>query len=235
MRRMVVVLTVLALFRAADAAPGQLISVQLTMRNFFHGLVERAIAASDLHVPDLTVLTTEPVARTESSGYGWREDPIHKHPKFHHGSDYRGHRGAPVLAAGDGVVVFAGRMGGYGRVVFIDHGGGVITRYGHLQSIGVKIGDTLAAGMQLGQLGSSGRATGPHLHFEVRLDGRDVDPNTALAVAQIARENPAAGHLAAFALAPELQKQSRDAESPAIHVPSRPERKHAPKRETALW
>src|SRR5436189_4009718 len=69
-------------------------------------------------VPDLKMLTTEPVSRTESSGYGWREDPIRKREKFHHGSDYRADRGTPVVAAGDGVVIFASRRGGYGKVVF---------------------------------------------------------------------------------------------------------------------
>ena len=198
-------------------------------------LIDRVLAEAEQDIPDLTVLTTEPVEKTESSGYGWREDPINKHAKFHHGTDYRGKRGTPVLAAGKGTVIFAGRRGGYGRVVFIDHGGGVITRYAHLDRIDVKVGDPLLAGMQLGKLGSSGRTTGAHLHFEVRLDGRDVDPNTAMIVADIMRENPAAGRLAAFALAPELQEHSRDAESPDIRVPSRPERAGRTKRQQVLW
>jgi murein DD-endopeptidase MepM/ murein hydrolase activator NlpD len=194
-------------------------------------LIDRVLAEADQEVPDLTALTTEPVERTESSGYGWREDPINKRAKFHHGTDYRGKRGTPVLAAGTGTVIFAGRRGGYGRVVFIDHGSGIITRYAHLNRIDVKLGDTLTAGMQLGQLGSSGRTTGAHLHFEVRLQGRSVDPNTAMIVAELQRENPAAGRVAAYALAPELQEQSRDAESPEV----RPERRGRAKRQQALW
>ena len=194
-------------------------------------LIDRVLAEADRDTRDLGVLTTEPVERTESSGYGWREDPINRHAKFHHGTDYRGKRGTPVLAAGNGTVIFAARRGGYGRVVFIDHGNGIITRYAHLDRIDVKVGDTLAAGAHLGRLGSSGRTTGAHLHFEVRLDGRSVDPNTAMIVAALWRENPAAARLAALALAPDVQAQSRDAESPDV----RPERRGRAKRQQVLW
>lgn len=193
--------------------------------------------------PDLSVLTNEPVERTESSGFGWREDPIRKRQKFHHGTDYRGKSGTPIVAAGNGTVIFAGRRGGYGNVVFIDHGGGIITRYAHLRRIETKKGATVIGGERIGQLGSTGRTTGPHLHFEVRLEasdrmpGRSVDPNTALTVAEIWRESPAAGQLAAFALAPELQSQARDLQDPKNRraLASRPERSNAPKRDRALW
>jgi len=190
-----------------------------------------ALAAAD-PVPDLKMLTTEPVARTESSGYGWREDPIHKNTRFHHGSDYRADRGTPVVAAGDGTVIYAKRRGGYGKVVFIDHGGGVITRYAHLRRIQVQDGQPITAGTRIGEIGSTGRTTGPHLHFEVRIEGRSVDPNTALVVAEIMRQNAAAGQMAALALAPELQAKAHDSEDPSSR---RPERKGAPKRSAALW
>src|SRR5512139_3082102 len=168
MRSVLLLVILAATLRTAAAAPPSMV------------LVDRVLDAAETDVPDLSMLTTEPVARTESSGYGWREDPINKRAKFHHGTDYRGKRGTPVLAAGNGTVIFAGRRGGYGRVVFVDHGNGVITRYAHLRRIDVKVGDTLAGGQQLGQLGSSGRTTGAHLHFEVRLGSRSVDPSTAL-------------------------------------------------------
>ncbi|HEY5926304.1 MAG TPA: M23 family metallopeptidase [Kofleriaceae bacterium] len=194
-------------------------------------LIDRVIAEAEQDTPDLGVLTTEPVERTESSGYGWREDPINRRAKFHHGTDYRGKRGTPILAAGNGTVTFAGRRGGYGNVVFIDHGSGIITRYAHMKKIEVKVGDTVVGGARIGQLGSSGRTTGAHLHFEVRLSGRSVDPNTAMIVAQMWRDNPATARLAALALAPELQAQSRDGESRDV----RPERRSRTKRQQALW
>jgi len=230
----------------ADVAPQ--VKASLSLRNVMASIEKLAPSPA---TPDLSILTTEPVARTESSGYGWREDPIRKRQKFHHGADYRGKTGTPVLAAGDGVVVFAGRQGGYGNVVYIDHGGGVVTRYGHLRRIETKKGATIAAGERLGQLGSTGRATGPHLHFEVRLDGRDVDPNVALTVASLMRESPDAGKLAAYALSPELQASARDMQDPknqralreklatqsdaTTAETSRPERANAPKRQRALW
>ncbi len=193
-------------------------------------------------MPDLALLTTEPVARSESSGYGWREDPIRKRQKFHHGTDYRGKPGTPVLAAGAGTVIFAGRRGGYGNVVFVDHGNGVVTRYAHMRRIETKLGAAVGAGDRIGQIGSTGRSTGPHLHFEVRLEGRSVDPNTAMVVAELMRESPAAGRLAAYALSPELQANARDMQDTknqralrnALDT-TRPERTHAPKRSRALW
>ena len=160
-------------------------------------------------IPDLTVLTTQPVATSDTawatSGFGWREDPLRHRRKFHRGADVRARSGTPVVAAGDGVVVFAGRQGGYGNVLYVDHGGGVVTRYAHLRRIEAKLGAALVGGQRIGQVGATGRATGPHLHFEVRLDGRAVDPGTAMTVAELEREAPAAGRLAAFALTPEMQ------------------------------
>jgi murein DD-endopeptidase MepM/ murein hydrolase activator NlpD len=241
MRRLTLLAAVamLGLPALAAARPAPMpVQVQLSLRTMIADMERLAPAG-----PDLTMLTTEPVSRSESSGYGWREDPIKKRQKFHHGTDYRGKTGTPILAAGAGTVVFAGRRGGYGNAVFVDHGNGVVTRYAHMRRIETKVGATIAAGQRIGQLGSTGRTTGPHLHFEVRLEGRSVDPSTALTVAEIMRESPAAGHLAAFALAPELQANARDMQDrknqralrALTETPSRPERKHAPKRSRALW
>ena len=180
---------------------------QKSMRDFVHNAAEglALLAETTTHIPDVSVLTTEPVADTESSGFGWRDDPIRHRPKFHGGTDFRGKHGTPVVAAGDGVVVFAGRRGGYGNLIEVDHGGGVITRYAHLRRIHATENAVVVAGQQIGQVGSTGRATGPHLHFEVRLTDYPVDPVTAMSVAQLVREAPEMGRIAAFALAPEVQ------------------------------
>jgi murein DD-endopeptidase MepM/ murein hydrolase activator NlpD len=224
--RRALLLTLIMVPSLALASPSQ---SELVLRDLVHRFAM-------VTPPDLSVLTTEPVERSESSGYGWREDPVNKRPKFHHGTDYRGKPGTPVLAAGNGVVVFARRNGSYGNVIFVDHGGGIITRYAHLSRIEVREGALVSAGDRIGRVGSTGRTTGPHLHFEVRLDGRDVDPNTAMLVAGLMRESPSAGQLAAFALAPELQAKSRDREDPKNRLrAARPDRKGAPKREAALW
>ena len=167
-----------------------------------------------VRIPDVTVLTTEPVARTESSGFGWRDDPFRHRAKFHSGTDFRGKHGTPVLAAADGVVTFARRQGGYGNIIYVDHGGGVITRYAHLQRFHVKPDDVVLAGQRIGAMGSTGRTTGPHLHFEVRLDGRAVDPVMAMSIARLGRAMPIAGKVAALALAPAQQSERTSAHDP---------------------
>lgn len=111
-----------------------------------------------------------------SSTFGRRTDPFTRQPAFHAGIDFIGPHRAPVMATAPGVVVFAGRKGPYGRAVEIDHGLGVKTRYAHLSSISVKAGETVAYGRPLGTMGSTGRSTGQHLHYEVLLDDEQIDP-----------------------------------------------------------
>lgn len=247
MRRIVLVaallVPVMSVASPLPAIGGGPVPAQLSLRDVVCDMTLGALQQIASWVPagpDLSVLTTEPVARAESSGFGWREDPIRKRKKFHHGTDYRGKPGTPVVAAGDGVVIFAGRRGGYGKVVFIDHGGGIVTRYAHLRRIETKEGAAVVAGTRIGQLGSTGRATGPHLHFEVRLAGRSVDPDAALVVAALLREAPGAGQLAAIVLAPELQARALDLQDAnnrrrLRNAGIRPERENAPKRSRALW
>lgn len=111
-----------------------------------------------------------------SSNFGNRTDPFLKRPAFHAGMDFRASTGTPVLAAANGTVVFAGNNGGYGMMVDIDHGNGFITRYAHMSQITVAQGQTIDGGGTIGLAGSTGRSTGPHLHFEVRREGSALDP-----------------------------------------------------------
>lgn len=128
----------------------------------------------------LGLITVEPVTGAETSSYGYRRDPFTRRRKLHKGVDYRAPRGTPVFAAGPGVVRVARRKSGYGRVIMLDHGAGVETRYAHLQSIDVDAGERVSAGTRIGTVGSTGRATGPHLHFELRIDGDAHDPQEVL-------------------------------------------------------
>jgi len=115
-----------------------------------------------------------------TSGFGVRSDPFLGRPAMHTGLDFRAAMGDPVRATANGKVVSAGWSGGYGRMVEIDHGNGLSTRYGHLSEIGVKIGDVIKIGQVIGEVGSTGRSTGPHLHYETRIDGEAVDPQKFL-------------------------------------------------------
>lgn len=123
-----------------------------------------------------------PVAETAemSSNFGSRIDPFLGRPAFHTGVDFRDWYGAPVFASAAGSVVSAGSNGGYGLMVEIDHGAGITTRYAHLSALLVQENQTVVAGQRIGRIGSTGRSTGPHLHYEVRIDDAAVDPTRFL-------------------------------------------------------
>jgi murein DD-endopeptidase MepM/ murein hydrolase activator NlpD len=114
---------------------------------------------------------------TFTSGFGVRADPFHAGAAMHPGIDLAGAYGTPVYATADGTVLRAGwNNGGYGNLVELDHGRGITTRYGHMSAILVHEGDHVTRGEQIGRIGSTGRSTGNHLHYEVRIDGRPVNP-----------------------------------------------------------
>ena len=115
-----------------------------------------------------------------SSSFGVRSDPFGRGPAMHSGLDFRSSHGDPVRATANGRVVSAGWNGGYGKMVEIDHGNDITTRYGHLSDIEVKAGQTVRVGQTIGRVGSTGRSTGPHLHYETRIDGDAVDPQKFL-------------------------------------------------------
>ena len=115
-----------------------------------------------------------------SSGFGYRRDPFTGAGAMHAGVDFRGPIGTPILAAAPGRVSFVGVKSGYGNVVEVDHGQGIMTRYAHLSGFTSKVGAQVTAGQQIAKMGSTGRSTGSHLHFEVRLTGVAVNPRRFL-------------------------------------------------------
>lgn len=122
-----------------------------------------------------------PVAGVLRSGVGMRNNPFGgPGVEFHKGQDISAPSGTPVYATADGVVIIAGWLKGYGQVVYIDHGNGISTRYGHLSRIDATLGQLIRQGEQLGLVGSTGRSTGPHLHYEVRINGEPTSPRAYL-------------------------------------------------------
>ena len=136
-----------------------------------------------------------------TSSYGYRHDPFTGQAAFHAGLDFPGAYGQPILAAAAGRVSFVGVRSGYGNCIEIDHGHGIMTRYGHLSGFDVRVGAQVPRGMQVARIGSTGRSTGTHLHFEVRVDGAPINPRRfleanqdVLQVQQIAKQRIAAVH-----------------------------------------
>jgi murein DD-endopeptidase MepM/ murein hydrolase activator NlpD len=117
-----------------------------------------------------------PVRGSITDRFGWRFSPFGRGSESHSGLDISASFGAPVQATADGHVVYAGPQGGYGNLIEIDHGFGLATRYGHLSRISVRIGDHVNRGSMIGAVGTTGRSTGPHCHYEVRLHGVPVNP-----------------------------------------------------------
>lgn len=166
-------------------------SEQLSSVDFMRALDELALQIDDrarqLEVIDQVVAQREltnavaPAGRPISKGwlssyYGKRTDPFHGRQEMHKGIDFAGQMGSDILATAAGVVTWSGKRYGYGQLVEINHGNGLTTRYGHCQEILVKVGDKVAQGQQIALMGSSGRSTGPHVHYEVLKSGRQVNP-----------------------------------------------------------
>jgi murein DD-endopeptidase MepM/ murein hydrolase activator NlpD len=149
-----------------------------------------------------------------SSRFGQRGDPFRRGARMHYGVDMPGRLGTPVLASAPGLVRFAGAAGSYGGMVEIDHDGALATRYAHLSRILVRPGDRVELGQAVALMGSTGRSTGSHLHFEVRVGGNPVDPLRYLGGEAPARAKawiaPDAPHISAFARARADQLQGRD-------------------------
>ncbi|BAK68504.1 peptidase M23B family protein [Sphingobium sp. SYK-6] len=123
-------------------------------------------------------------APMQSSSYGYRRDPFNGMLAFHAGIDFRGPHGQAILAAAPGKISHVGVQQGYGNTIEIDHGKGLMTRYAHLSGYDVKVGQTIGRGQKIGRMGSTGRSTGSHLHFEVRVNGAAVNPRPFLEARQ---------------------------------------------------
>ena len=162
---------------AATAGP-----FEMTMR----AIQPRIQTVARLQSVVATLPLAKPIAASAdiSSNFGYRLDPFTRGAAMHTGIDFKAEHGTSVKAAGAGVVVSADHNGGYGNMVEIDHGNGLTTRYAHLSSISVSEGQKVAAETVVGRVGSTGRSTGPHLHYETRISGDAVDPSRFLKVGQ---------------------------------------------------
>jgi hypothetical protein len=144
------------------------------------GIVAASVARHDLD--RMAFPSRSPIPGVAiSSGFGRRPDPFTGRPARHTGFDYPAAYGAPILASAGGRVRYAGPNGAYGKTVEIDHGDGLVTRYGHASKILVRAGDVVLPGQHIADVGSTGRSTGPHVHFEILRDGRAVPPGPYLA------------------------------------------------------
>lgn len=134
--------------------------------------MERALAAIPTSMPAAMMMM--------SSGFGYRSDPFTGAGAMHAGLDFKGPLGTPILAAAEGKVTFAGHHGGYGNCIEITHANGLVTRYAHLSGLDVSLGQKVERGVKIARMGSTGRSTGSHLHFEVRLNGQAINPRKFL-------------------------------------------------------
>lgn len=157
----------------ADAERANGVLDTLDQMNLYRLAVEKAPFAMPLNT-----------AFRYSSGFGGRSDPFRKTRARHEGIDLAGKHGSPILSTADGTVTYAGWMSGYGNLVKIQHDFGLETRYGHMSKIRVKVGQKVSRGDRIGDMGSTGRSTGTHLHYEVRVGGNPVNPMTYIKAAQ---------------------------------------------------
>lgn len=138
--------------------------------------LERGLVAIPSGQPTTTPMLT--------SSFGYRRDPFNGQPAFHAGLDFPGTYGQPILAAATGRVSYVGQRQGYGNVIEIDHGNGIMTRYAHLSGFNTRVGTQVTRGLPIARMGSTGRSTGTHLHFEVRVNGAPINPRRFLEASQ---------------------------------------------------
>ncbi|MFT6985605.1 MAG: murein DD-endopeptidase MepM/ murein hydrolase activator NlpD [Psychromonas sp.] len=143
-------------------------------------LIHLEIALNNLHLIDQLYISGRPTKGKGSwlsSPFGTRKDPFSGRLTRHKGVDFAGFIGMPIISTAAGVVTESGKRGGYGRMVEIEHGNGLVTRYAHTKSVNVAIGDVVKKGQIIAIMGNSGRSTGPHVHYEVLKNGKQINPN----------------------------------------------------------
>ena len=178
--------TVLVLASAgAHAAPGDMMAAAAVETHTTGSANDAQVRTlfqtwKKLDTPGLATIaipSVEPVDNLKfTSNFGIRSDPFHGTARMHAGVDIPGATGTPIYATANGTIARAERAGGYGNLIEVDHGKGIATRYGHLSRILVASGTRVVRGQMIGYMGSTGRSTGPHLHYEVRIDGHAVNP-----------------------------------------------------------
>jgi len=180
------VLNGLGIKLGGTAMGGPFVPVKLAANESFERSIMRVNLARAETDRLTAALNTIPVRKPVSgdidlsSPFGVRMDPFIHEAAMHTGLDFRGEFGEPIHATAAGTVTVAGWSGGYGKMVEIEHGNGLATRYGHLSEIDVNVGDKIRIGQVVGKLGSTGRSTGPHLHYETRVNGEPVNPQKFL-------------------------------------------------------
>ena len=161
-----------------------------------HSMFDEVLVRDELNVVLSTMIEMEessigapnfviPAEGRITSAFGLRKDPFNHRRRFHSGIDIANKRMSAIKAAADGVVTYAACRGGHGRTIIIDHGNGYQTKYSHLRKFNVRKGDVVKAGELIAGMGSSGRSTGTHLHFEIRKDDKPVDPLTHLMIGMV--------------------------------------------------
>lgn len=162
--------------RGSDGLRRDLANLQATLSDMDEGmeLLHVKLEEHQANVSSIPAIT--PAKGLFTSSYGWRKDPFHGTRAFHQGIDIVAPRGQEIFATGDGLVVQAGTIRGLGKAVYISHGQGIVTRYGHMSKIAVEAGQRVQRGEVIGHVGSTGRSTGNHVHYEVHVDGKATNP-----------------------------------------------------------
>ncbi|WP_375402912.1 M23 family metallopeptidase [uncultured Sphingomonas sp.] len=165
------------LIAAASVEASSVLGTDRNFRSLFTAWKKLDGGQSPSSIGQIAIPSVQPVAQMDySSNFGIRSDPFRGTAAMHSGVDIRGPLGTPIYATADGIVAGSDRRGGYGNLIELDHGKGIATRYGHLSRLLVTAGARVKRGQLIGLMGSTGRSTGSHLHYEVRMDGRAVNP-----------------------------------------------------------